>query len=157
MSLKHKKCHLIQYGNLAIPQLLASVGSHVPVFRQLQIKDHAKYLGVEIGSDAAESQMDQARNRFVCVCARIRTSSQSLVQRLVSFNIYALSVLSFIGSVADVACNAVLHSLHSVSFSMQSTAQRSPQNSCCFQSVVSFQKERTVFFHARSVYRDLTR
>ena len=35
------------------------------------------------------------------MCARIRTSSQSLVQRLVSFEIHALSFLSFIGSIAE--------------------------------------------------------
>ena len=43
----------------------------------------------------------KARNKFVGVCARIRTSSQNFVQRLVSFKIYAPTVLSFIGSVAE--------------------------------------------------------
>ena len=35
------------------------------------------------------------------MCARIRSSPQSLVERLVSFKIHALSVLSFFGSVDD--------------------------------------------------------
>ena len=43
----------------------------------------------------------KARNNFVGICARIRSSSQSLLLRLVSFKICALSVLSFIGSVAE--------------------------------------------------------
>ena len=34
-------------------------------------------------------------------CARIRSSSQRLVQRLVCFKIYALAGLTFIGSVAE--------------------------------------------------------
>ena len=37
-------------------------------------------------------------NKFVGVCARIRGSSESLVRRLVSFKILALTVLTFIGS-----------------------------------------------------------
>ena len=43
----------------------------------------------------------KARNKLIGICARIRSSSQSFVQRLVAFKIYALSVLSFIGSVAQ--------------------------------------------------------
>ena len=100
-SLNHKKCHWIQYGNLAIPQFSEWVGTLVPVFRQMQIKDHARYLGVEIGPGAAAHRWTKARNTFVGVGARIRAFSQSLAQRLVSFKIYALSVLSFVGSVAE--------------------------------------------------------
>ena len=68
----------------------------------MQIKDHAKYLGVQIWPGAADHRWTKARNKFVGLCARIRTSSQSLVQRLVSFKMYALSVLSLSGSVAEL-------------------------------------------------------
>ena len=54
-------------------------------------------LGLAVGNH----NWTKARNKFVGVCARIRTSSQSLVQRLVSFIFYPLSVLSFVGSVAE--------------------------------------------------------
>ena len=70
-------------------------------FWQMQIKDDAKYLGVASGPSAAIIDGPERGFKFVGVCARMRTSSQSLVQRLASFNLYALSVLSFIGSVAD--------------------------------------------------------
>ena len=41
------------------------------------------------------------RNKFVGFCARIRCSSQSLVQRLISFKIFQLSVLKYVGSFAE--------------------------------------------------------
>ena len=83
---------------MATPQLLDLVGTHVPVFRQMQIKDHVKHLGVVIGPGAANHRWTRAS---VGVGARICASSQSLVQRLVPFKIYASSVLSFVGSVAE--------------------------------------------------------
>ena len=57
------------------------------------------------------TRRDKARNQCVGVCARIRTSSAGLVRRLVSFKIYAFSVLSFVGSVAepDAATTAAEH------------------------------------------------
>ena len=81
-------------------QLSEWVGAHVPVFRQMQIKDHAKYLGVVIGPGAAAHRWTKSRNTFIAVCARLHASAQNLVQRPVSFKVYALSVLSFVGSVA---------------------------------------------------------
>ena len=84
----HQKCHWIQYGHLTIPQHSEWVGTHVPVLRQMQIKDQLITDGPRRGTHLLE-------------CARIRTSSQSFVQRLVSFKIHALTVLFFIGSVAE--------------------------------------------------------
>ena len=54
-----------------------------------------------IGPDDAAHRWTEARHKFTADCARIRESSQRLVQRLVSFKVYALSVLSFVGSVAE--------------------------------------------------------
>ena len=51
--------------------------------------------------NAADHRWTKARNKSVGVCARIRSSSRCLVQRLVSFKSFALSVLTFIGSVAE--------------------------------------------------------
>ena len=70
------------------------VGTHVRVFRRMQIKDHAQYSGVEIWPGAADRRWNKERNKCVGVCARIRASSHSLV-------LHALSVHSFIGSVAE--------------------------------------------------------
>ena len=50
---------------------------------------------------AQHHRWTKARNKRDGVCARARTSSQSLVQRLVSFKIYALFILSFISFVAE--------------------------------------------------------
>ena len=53
---------------MTLPQLSEWAGTHVLVFGQLQIKNHAKYLGVEIGPDA-DHRWTKAINKFVCVCA----------------------------------------------------------------------------------------
>ena len=46
--------------------------------------------------------MDQTPgNKFVGICARIRSSSQTLIQSLVSFKIFELSVLEYVGSFAE--------------------------------------------------------
>ena len=37
----------------------------------------------------------------VGICARVRNTSQSLVQRLVAFKIFELSVLEYVGSVGE--------------------------------------------------------
>ena len=68
MSLDHKKCHWIQYSNLSISKLSEWVSTHVPVFWHMQIKDHAKYLGVQFGPSAADHRLNKAKNNFVCVC-----------------------------------------------------------------------------------------
>ena len=65
------------------------------------IGNHARYLGVDLGPDVADHRWTTARKKFVGFCARIRSSSQSLVRRLVSFKIFELSVLKYVGSVAE--------------------------------------------------------
>ena len=72
-----------------------------PLSDKMQISDHARCLGVEMEPGAADHRWTKARNKSVGVCARIRSSSRCLVQRLVSFKSFALSVLIFIGSVAE--------------------------------------------------------
>ena len=83
----------MQHGNVTIPQF--------PPSNKMQISDHARCLGVEMEPGAADHRWTKARNKSVGVCARIRSSSRCQVQRLVSFKSFALSVLTFIGSVAE--------------------------------------------------------
>ena len=90
------------------------VGIHVSCFPAVQIHDHARYLGVEIGPGAAGHRCTKARNNFVGKCARIRSSSQSLVQRFDSFKICALSVLSFIGSVTEPDAATIMAENHAL-------------------------------------------
>ena len=65
------------------------------------IGNHARYLGVDFGPDVADHRWTKASIKFVGFCARIRSTSQRLVQRLVSFKIFVLSVLKCVGSVAE--------------------------------------------------------
>ena len=92
---------MCNFSNRRCLQLSEWVGVHVPVFRQMQSADHAKLLCVVIGFDAAAHRWTEARHKFTAVCVCIRASSQKLVQRLVSFTVDAVSVLSFVGSVAE--------------------------------------------------------
>ena len=69
MSLNHKKRLWIHYGNLAIPRLSEWVGAHVPVFRQTQIKDHARYLSRRSWAWCSWSQMVQGEEQ-VWWCVR---------------------------------------------------------------------------------------
>ena len=77
-------------------------GTHVLVVQEMQINHYAKYLGVVIGPDGPEHRWTAPRNKFLVVCARIRTSAQSLVVKLASDNIFAISVLTFVGSMAEL-------------------------------------------------------
>ena len=64
-----EKCHRIQCGNFGYPTAFGMSAPIVPVLRQMQIKDHAEHLGVEIGPGAAGHRWTKARNTFVGVCA----------------------------------------------------------------------------------------
>ena len=75
--------------------------THVPVFPQMQFNDYATYLGVMIGPGGTAHRWTGPRNKCLTVYARSRSSSQSSVQKLVSFKIHALSVLTFVGSLAE--------------------------------------------------------
>ena len=93
MSLNHKMCNWIQYGNVTTPQLSDWVGTNFPAFRLMLIGNHARYLGIDFPPDVADHRWTKPSIKFVSFCARIRSSSQSLVRRLVSFKIFELSVL----------------------------------------------------------------
>ena len=97
MSHNYHKCHWIQYGNLTSSQLAERVGTHVPDFQHMQITDHAKHLGVVIGPGAPAHRCAKARHKFNVACARIRASSQSLVQRLGPFKINAYPFSPLLG------------------------------------------------------------
>ena len=83
-------------------QLAEWVGHPCPAFQPMQICDHAKYLGVGISPVAPAHRWTKARNKFNAACAPIRASSQRLVQKLVPFKFYALSVLVFSGSSSEL-------------------------------------------------------
>ena len=82
-------------------QLAEWVGTHVLVFPQVQFNDYATYVSVMIGRGGTAHRWTGPRNKFLTVYARSRSSSQSSVQKLVSFKIHALSILTFVGSLAE--------------------------------------------------------
>ena len=79
----------------------SGVGRHpVHMFQDMQINDHAKFLGIMVGPGGNADRWTAPRNIFR-VFARIRASFQGSVQRLVSFKSYALSIPTFVGSMAE--------------------------------------------------------
>ena len=64
----------------------------------MQIVRHAKYVGTMIGPDGHLHRWTAAR-KFIQRVLKIHTCTKSLDERLCEFKIYAISVLSFIGSV----------------------------------------------------------
>ena len=62
-------------------------------FREMLIAQHAKYVGTMIGPDGYLHSWAAPRKN----CA-INAYTKSLLERLCHFKIYAISVLSFIGS-----------------------------------------------------------
>ena len=68
----------------------------------------------------------KARKKFHVACARIRASWQSLVLRLVSFKIYTLSVLAFVGSVCEPDKETVTAENSSLQRPFSSSVSRTP-------------------------------
>ena len=58
-------------------QLVGWVGTHVPVFQEMQFIDYAEHLGVMIGPSGAARKWTGPGKKFLDVCARIRSSSRS--------------------------------------------------------------------------------
>ena len=65
----------------------------------MQIVRHAKFFGTMIGPDGHIHRWTAPRKKFIQRVLKINASTKSLVERLCDFKIYAISVLSFIGSV----------------------------------------------------------
>ena len=70
------------------------------MFRQVQVNDYAKYLGVMIGPGAATHRWtDPGTTLLACVPAVVRP--RRALFKDFSFDIHALSVLTFVGSMAE--------------------------------------------------------
>ena len=68
-------------------------------FREMQIVRHAKYVGTMIDPDGHLHRWTAHRKKFIQRVLKINASTKSLVERLCDIKIYAILVLSFIGSV----------------------------------------------------------
>ena len=65
----------------------------------MQIVRYAKYVGTMIGPDGYIHRWTAHPKKFIQRVLKINASTKSLFERLCDFKIYAISVLSFIGSV----------------------------------------------------------
>ena len=70
-----------------------------PEFCEMQILRHAKYVGTMICPNGHLHRWTALRKKRIQRVMKINASTKSLVERLCDFKIYAISVLSFIGSV----------------------------------------------------------
>ena len=69
MALNRPRCHLGQSRERDVCST-SGVGRHpVPMFQDMQINDHAKYLGIMIGPGGHAHRWTAPRNIFSCVCA----------------------------------------------------------------------------------------
>ena len=64
----------------------------------MQIVRHAKFVGTMIGPNGHLHRWTAPRKKIIQRVMKINPSTKSLVERLCDFKIYAISVLSFIGS-----------------------------------------------------------
>ena len=86
-------------------------------FREMQIVRHAKKVGTMIGPNGHLNRWTAPRKKFMQRVMKINASTKSLVERLCDIQIYAISVLSFIGSV----CAPVKATLKAESHALQCT------------------------------------
>ena len=99
LNLNYRKCCWVQNGTKKRESLRTWISENCEEFREMQIVRHAKFVGTMIGPHGHLHRWTAARKKFVQRVMKINASTKSLVERLCDFKIYAISVLSFIGSV----------------------------------------------------------
>ena len=98
LNLNYRKCCWVHYGTERRDSLRTWILENCEEFREMQIVRHAKYVGIMIGLDGHLHRWTALR-KIIQRVLKINASTKSLVERLCDFKIYAISVLSFIGSV----------------------------------------------------------
>ena len=99
LNLNYRKCCWVQYGSETRESLCTWIHENCREFRVMQIVKHAKYIGTMIGPEGNLHRWTAPRKKFTQRAMNICASAKSFVERLCDLKIYALSVLSFIGSV----------------------------------------------------------
>ena len=89
---------LVQYGTEGRESQWHWLLENCEEFGEMQIVRYAKYVGTMIGPDGYIHRWTAHRKSFIQRVLKINASNKSLVERLCDFKIYAISVLSFIGS-----------------------------------------------------------
>ena len=105
LNLNHRKCCWVQYGSDSCHELLNWVSTNCEEFREMKIVKYAKYVGTVIGPEGYLHRWTTPRERFFQRARKTNGTSKSLVERLIDFKIYALSVLEYLRSISarDVA------------------------------------------------------
>ena len=93
LNLNFRKCCWVQHGTEEHDSLRTWISENCEESREMQIVRHAKYVGAMIGPN------ERRPEKFGQRVMKINASTKSLVERLCGSKIYAISVLSFIGSV----------------------------------------------------------
>ena len=104
-NLDHRKCCWVQYGIDGCHELLDWVSTNCEEFREMKIVQYAKYVGTMIGPEGYLHRWTAPRKKFIQRARKINGTSKSLVQRLIDFKVYALSVHGYLGSI----CAAMHH------------------------------------------------
>ena len=114
LNLKYRKCCWVQYGTEARDSLCSWTSENCGELREMQIVKHAKNIGTMIGPDGYLHRWTAPRKKIIQRVMKINASTKSLVERLCDLTIYAISLLSFIGSVCapdQATLNAENHTL----------------------------------------------
>ena len=99
LTLNYRRCCWVQYGTEGRESLWHWISENCEEFREMQIVRYAKYVGTMFGPDGYIHRLTAPWKNSSSACLKISASTKSLVERLCDFKIYAISVLSFIGSV----------------------------------------------------------
>ena len=98
LNLNYRKCCWVQNGTEGRESLRTWISENCEEFREMQIVRHAKHVGTMIGPDGHLHRWSAPR-KIIQRVLKINASTKSLVERVCDFKIYAICVLSFIGSV----------------------------------------------------------
>ena len=114
LNLNYRKCCWVHYGTKERDSLRTWISENCEEFREMQIVRHAKNVGTVIGPDWHLHRCT-APEKIIQRGMKINASTKSLVERLCDIKIYAILVLSFIGSVCapdKATLKAENHALH---------------------------------------------
>ena len=101
LNLNYRKCCWVQDGTEGHDSLKTWISKDCDEFREMQIVRHAKCVGTVIGPDGHLHRWTAHRKKIIQRVLKTNASTKSLVERLCDIKIYAISVLSFTGSVCS--------------------------------------------------------
>ena len=99
LNLNYRKCCWVQFGTEERESLRTWNSENCEEFREMQIVRHGKNVGTMIGPDGQLHRWSAPRKILIQRVLKINVSTKSLVERPCDIKLYAISVLSFIGSV----------------------------------------------------------